>query len=587
MQVRFESTNQFRTLIVELKNQVIMKTKFKRSTKPYILLVQKKKRAAFISIVLSIAIINLTVSCSYYTVKDVPTTKENITKQVDNFNTQEKYVIVHSDNLSWHLKDMVLNDDEQMISGTIETVGNSHLYKRVRDNKRVHNYNKQKTDPLNEVHFYLKTSISFNYAEYVNIPLDEISRISVNDKNTGRSVANVLLTTVGAAFAISLIALALKSSCPFVYIKDGQEYEFVGELYPGAITPNLQRNDYLALPNFNPENELYTLKVSNQLKEIQYTDQLQLLSVDHAENIEVLMDSKGELQTFETVLAPINVKSDGVNQDLDLALEKDNNYYAFNSSLSTSNSTRSMVFEFNKPKNSKKVKLYLTAKNSVWLDYIFGKFNEQLGSYYNTFQKKQQTVEKETLTNWTNGQNIPLSVYVKTKDGWKLAERINTVGPLAMGDLVVPIDLDLNNDEVLQIKLETGFMFWEVDYVGVDFSKNSNVTLEYIDPVSAFDQHNNDVTHLLNKQDGTYFVQPNVGDEVVVSFPATSTQDSLTETTVFLKNRGYYNYIRDYKGFPDQEKLEAFKVDGTFTKFSETSYFEFVNFSSNNLAQNE
>jgi len=176
---------------------------------------------------------------------------------------------------------------------------------------------------------------------------------------------------------------------------------------------------------------------------------------------------------------------------------------------------------------------------------------------------------------------------VKTNDGWKLVERINTVGPLAMRDLVVPIDLDVNNDEILQIKLETGFMFWEVDYVGVDFSKNYDLNLEYIDPVSALDQDNTDVTHLLNKQDGQYFMQPNIGDEVIVSFPTTSVNNDLNKTTVFLKNRGYYNYIRDYKGFPDREKLEAFKEDGTFTKFSETSYFEFVNYGSNKLAHNE
>ncbi|PTM08207.1 MAG: hypothetical protein DA407_08635 [Bacteroidetes bacterium] len=488
---------------------------------------------------------------------------------------------------SWHLNDMVLNDDNQTISGIIQQINTEHLYKNPRESKRVHGYSKHKTKPLDEVHFYLKTPTAFNNNETVSIPLEEIGRISVNDKNTGRSVANVVLGTVGTVFAISLIALALKSSCPFVYIKNGQEYEFVGELYPGSITPNLQRNDYLALPNFHPEQDLYTLKVSNQLKEIQYTDQLQLLSVNHPKRMEVLMDSKGVLQTLENIESPINVKSEGLLQDLDLALNKDNYYYEFNSPQTTSNSTRSMVFEFKKPENAENVKLYLTAKNSVWLDYIFGKFNEQFGSYYNTFQKKQQTIGKEKLSQWTNGQNIPLSVYVKRNDGWKLVERINTVGPLAMRDLVVPIDLDVNNDEILQIKLETGFMFWEVDYVGVDFSKNYDLNAEYIDPVSALDQDNTDVTHLLNKQDGLYFMQPNIGDEVIVSFPTPSTNDDLNKTTVFLKNRGYYNYIRDYKGFPNREKLEAFKEDGTFTKFSETSYFEFVNYGSNKLAHNE
>ncbi|MEH6535232.1 MAG: hypothetical protein V7719_02480 [Psychroserpens sp.] len=545
-----------------------------------------KTLSKYISIGIAIAVLNLSVSCSYFSVRDVPTTEENIAKQVDTFNTSEKYVIVHSGILFWHLRDMILNDDEQMISGTIEPVNEAHNYKKPRDKKRVHRYVNKKTNPLNEVHFYLKTAANFHDAETVNISLSDINRISVNDKNTGRTVANVLLTTVGAVFFVSAVYLALKSSCPFVYIKDGQEYQFVGELYPGAITPNLQRNDYLALPNFCPENEWYTLKVSNQLKEIQYTDQLQLISVNHPKNIEVLIDSKGAFQTFESINSPIKILDESDTQKLDLALKKDNNYYAFNSLKSTSNSIRSIIFEFDKPENAEEVKLYLTAKNSVWLDYVFGKFNEQFGAYYNTFQKKQQTVDKEQLSKWANGQNIPLSVYVKTKSGWELVERLNSVGPLAMRDLVVPIHLDSTTEEILQIKLETGFMFWEVDYVGVDFSENLNLSLTYINPVSALDQNENDVTHLLNNRDEKYFVQPNIGDEVTVSFPSTPSIDDL-ETTVFLKNRGYYNYLRDYKGIPDQQKLESFRDDGAFTIFSEKSYFEFVNFSLNNLAQNE
>lgn len=543
------------------------------------------KYTKFVSVCLTIAVLNLSMSCSYYSVKNIPTVEENISQQMAQFNSSEKYVIVHSDSLSWHLKDMVLNDDEQNISGTIEKVSDRHISIKPRDKKRVHRYRKDKTDPLNEIHFYLKTPIKFQDADQVTISLDEINRISVNDKNTGKAVGNVILTTVGVAVVAILIYAALKSSCPFVYIKNGEEFDFIGELYPGIITPNMQEDDYLGLPNFNPENGFYTLKVSNHLKEIQRTDLLQLLSVSHAENVEVLIDSKGDLHTFESIVSPTSVSSEGGFEDLNLALKKDNNYFAFNSTQSTSNSTRSIEFEFDKPQNAKDVKLYLTAKNSVWLDYIFGKFNEQFGSYYNTFQKKQQTIEKENLRNWTNGQNIPLSVYVKSKNEWKLVERINTVGPLAMRDLVVPIQLDVDDREVLQIKLETGFMFWEVDYVGVDFSKNSEIQIEYIDPVSAYDQHNNDVTELLTKQDKNYFTQPNIGDEVIVKFPVAATKDSCNKTTLFLKNRGYYNYIRDYEGIPDKERLESFKEDGAFTRFSESSYFDFINYSSNKISE--
>lgn len=558
----------------------------KRKPRSYISLVLIKRKARFICFLLSLAIINLSISCSYFTVKDLPTTEENISKTIKEFNQSEKYAIVHSDSLSWHLNDIVVNDDKQTLSGSILPINEQHIYKKPRDSKRVHRYNWKKTKPLNEIHFYLKTSSSFQDNQAVTIPLSDIASISVNDKNSGRSVANVFLGTIGTAFAVLLIVAALKSSCPFVYIKNGEKYDFIGELYPGTITPNMQKDDFLPLPNFESENGEYTLKVSNYLKEVQYTDQVQLVAVKHKKNIEVLLDSKGKLQTFSDLVLPSKSKLDNGISDLALALKKDNKFYAFNTSINTDNSTRNIVFQFEKPKQTTKAKLYLTAKNSVWLDYIFGKFNEQFGSYYNTFQKKQQQLPKDSIAKWKMDQHIPLSVYKNTKKGWKLIERISTVGPMAMRDLVVPIDMDDVEGDSIEIKLETGFMFWEVDYVAMDFSENLDLNFEYIDASKAIDQDGKDVTVLLAKADSIYFVQPNIGDEVLVNFPAPENQDGL-EHSIFLKNRGYYNYKRNYKGVPDFEKLKTFRAPNTFTKFSEDAYFDFVNYNPNNLAYNE
>lgn len=557
-----------------------------KKNKCYLSLRLSKRNTKTLSFLLSLAILNLTISCSYYTVRHVPTTEETVSKTVKEFNQSEKYVILHLGEWSWHLENTIVNDDNQTMSGEISEVGESHKSLKPRQSKRVHRYNPSKTQPLNEVHFHLKNINNFENTQTVSIPLSDIESISVNDKNTGRAIANVFLGTIGTAFAVLLIVAALKSSCPFVYIKNGEEYAFVGELYPGTITPNMQKDDYLPLPNFESENDEYTVKISNYLKEVQYTDQVQLVLVNHDKDIEVLMDSNGSLQTFRNLVPPKESIQDNGIKNLSLALKKDNQFYAFDTPIKTNNSTRNMVFKFEKQKESKEAKLYLTAKNSVWLDYAFGKFNEQFGSYYNTFQKKQQEVSGDSIAKWKMNQHIPLSVYKNTKTGWELIERIGTVGPMAMRDIVVPINMDDVDGDNIEIKLETGFMFWEVDYVAIDFSENLDLKPEYITPSKALDQKGNDVTKLLIEADKNYFVQPHIGDEVIVNFPASKNQECL-EQSVFIKNRGYYNYIRDYKGIPDFEKLKTFRQPNTFTKFSEEAYLNFVNYNPNNLAYNE
>ena len=170
-----------------------------------------------------------------------------------------------------------------------------------------------------------------------------------------------------------------------------------------------------------------------------------------------------------------------------------------------------------------------------------------------------------------NAQNIPLSVYLKTKSGWELVDTINTVGPMASRDIAIPIDVSSVLEEQVVIKLETGFMFWEVDYAGIDFTENLVLDVNYINPDEAIDGHNNNVTKLISAADQNYFVQPNIGDQVVVNFKISDSKPDVNRT-FFLKNRGYYNYIRNYDGVPNFQKLRLFKEAGAFTDFSKYEY---------------
>ena len=78
-----------------------------------------------------------------------------------------------------------------------------------------------------------------------------------------------------------------KSSSPFIYAYNGESYEFVGEIYSGAIHPPLERHDYLPLPVLQPVENEYSIKIANEIKEIQHTYLTELLVFDHPENAEI------------------------------------------------------------------------------------------------------------------------------------------------------------------------------------------------------------------------------------------------------------------------------------------------------------
>jgi hypothetical protein len=174
---------------------------------------------------------------------------------------------------------------------------------------------------------------------------------------------------VGVFAIVLVIVLLTKSSCPYVYVYDGETYLFEGETFGGAIAQNLERDDYMPLPNIRDDHGRYKIRISNELKEIQYTDLAQLIVVNHPKKSEVILDKKGipHLLLDKTV-ASVAMSERGENLLPTLGI-KDQNVFFFNENNASSNA---VFLTFDKPADAVQGKLVLSAKNTLWFDYIFG-----------------------------------------------------------------------------------------------------------------------------------------------------------------------------------------------------------------------
>ena len=550
-----------------------MKNKQRNTRFSLLLLIRNKSK--IISLVTVIAFLNLAVGCSYYKSKTLPTNSDNFTKQYNSIHKKERYVIIHSGNEKWHLNNLKINEDKKEITASLMDVNFEHTLYPLKENRKSQKYSKSKASKTLEIHFYTNEIINKNASPEVSIPFSNINKIEVYEPDTGRKVFSVIGFTVASLALVAIIVAVTKSSCPFIYIKEGNSYAFVGELYPGVILPTLERSDYIPLPGFKSQNEIYTLKITNELLEVQYTDLAQLVVVNHSENIAVLLDQNGKPHTISNKINPEQVTIDNASFEVEPSLKKDNISYLFDHQGAKDNEWNNVILSFDNTNHSKQAKLVLSAKNSLWLDLVYGKFNEQFGLYFNQFQKQQHKVPAEKNIQWRNEQGIPLSVYVKLNNDWILIEKINPVGPMAFRDLVIPINLEKINSKKIEIKLECGFMFWEVDYAAIDWSKDIQMEPQYINPFSAIDENGKNVTNLLDKEDGNYLIQPNIGNEVVLKYLVKPPKKGERQS-VFLKNRGYYEYIRDYKGIPNFAKLKTFREKGALSKYSEEEYHQFM-----------
>lgn len=487
----------------------------------------------------------------------------------------KKYFILHDGQSDVHIYSVIVDELNKKIMALVSEINAAHTFYQPVGGEKSHKYKKKLGDPKSEIHLYTSANLDITSEKIVDIPFNKIDSIIVHGTDTGHEILKVVGATAGVLVVTTAIVAALKSSCPFVYSNNGALFAFEGELYPGAIRPTMEREDYFQLKHLKEKESVYTIKVSNELKEIQYTNSLNLIEVVHPENSQVLIDQQGGIHTVQNPVTPVEMKVGNQLSDPEILSKSDTKSVYFNA-IYEDDEFQTLKLKFNRPNNKEHAKLILTLKNSYWLDYTFGKFYEKFGSSYNEFQKKNRNQPYEKSMKWMKDQGIFLEIFVKQNEDWKLIESLNTVGPLAYRDIVVPVDLKGNTSESLEIMLRCGFMFWEVDKVAADFSENLPVIKTNLAPIRAVDQDGKEVSELLSKRDDQYLVQPNIGDQVYVIFKGNYKAKEGTKTTVFLENSGYYEYIRNYVGTPDKLELMTFRIPGAFTSFSKNNYFEFI-----------
>ncbi|MCB9292708.1 MAG: hypothetical protein H6559_06205 [Lewinellaceae bacterium] len=198
-------------------------------------------------------------------------------------------------------------------------------------------------------------------------------------------------------------------------------------------------------------------------------------------------------------------------------------------------------------------------------------FSQKFGSFHEAWIDKQAQMPPEVRWQQTIAQQFPLSIYLNTRNGWELVEHLPTVGPLAARNFAVPIDLSRVSGERVELRLQTGFFFWEVDYAAIDYADPQALDIRRVAATLAVDQDGVDCRAELAADDERYFAQPGPGMVAELRFPAVPVPEG-EEQSVFLHAKGYYEHVRDYRGVPDFSGLKKFRAAGHFSDYSQAEY---------------
>ncbi|MBK9176197.1 MAG: hypothetical protein IPM46_07650 [Flavobacteriales bacterium] len=476
------------------------------------------------------------------------------------------YFVIHgeSSNEVWHIREPAVTRDS--ISGIFElypqdmatkllTADGNREYKQQRNRLLLH------AAPL--IQFNLKDGTASA------LSLSTVREIEVIDLDAGATVGLTVLAVAGVFAAIILIILATKSSCPFIYTQGADGFHFEGEVFSGSIYPQLQRHDRLPLHHLESVDGEYRVRVANKAHEIQHTDLLELVAVDHPPGMQVLFDREGQALTFGAPL-PIRSARDRSGVDVRALLsEADDNAWLGDPQNDRPNADDGIEITFAKPIGQKTANLMVRAKNTFWVDHLYGLFLDEFGTYSDEMQALNSGKSADELRAWSRDQNLPLAVLIEDRPGhWTRVGQFELAGPMAWREDALQIDISGIQGEVVRLKLETGFMFWEIDHVALDRGPVADLTIQQIKPSSAIDQEGNDVLTPLLKEDGACLVQPALDDLTEILFTAPPLASG-SERSLFLHAAGHYEILREPATHtPSLLYLRSFNDAGAFPKYS-------------------
>ena len=399
--------------------------------------------------------------------------------------------------------------------------------------------------PLSTMHIYIELP-NMDFGEF-SIPISAIKSVEIHDKNVGKSVSTSILSIVGAASVVMVAAVAVACACPQVSSYNEKEDQFHGSLFPGSIFKSLKRHDYLVLDNTINDQGSLNLQISNDLPEIEYIDQLELLEVKHEKYDHLGVSNTNQFVAYNEKPTPLYFESN-LSDEMAFALQKrDHLSYDFNDPNSI-NELNNVVLKFKRSDFSENTKLVITGKQSQWLETVANYVFFNIGKSYDNWKKRKDKASAKKWKQKNVKQGVALNVYQKINNTWKYIGSHHDAGTLAMRNLVMNIEHGSDSSSFIEIKLESAYKIWEIDYVGLTDDWTNEVQTSTINFDAVIDQDGNDISQAIKSTDENYHVQDSIGTSIDLSVKGYFPNHN---STLVLHGSGYYHHIRDYEHKPD------------------------------------
>jgi len=383
--------------------------------------------------------------------------------------------------------------------------------------------------------------------EEYSLPLEQVQRVWVMRRNVSTARTVALVGVLGVTAVAVAVAVAVNrpkpqpttGGCPFVYSWDGHQFVFDAELYGGAVARGLEREDYSELPHLQSHNGGYRVLVNDELAETDYTDRLELLSVDHPLGTSVGIDDSGKLYSLSAPQVALSARDENGVDLLPWLASADRRIWETPPASTPGGPLRHEIhLTFSKPADAATAKLLVHAGTGEWglrmLNTLFELYGQDLESKLASLDSN--LIDAQALKLWSASEDLyALKVWVEEPNGWQMRGTIFGGG---MGARVVPLDVSRVKGDQVHIRLQPPAGFWAINSMALDYSLEQNLEVNRAAPRSARTSAGKDVLPELQAADRRYY-QAVRGDSASIEFAAPPVRPAMSRT-VFLHSTGYY-----------------------------------------------
>lgn len=418
----------------------------------------------------------------------------------------------------------------------------------------------------------------------IQVPKDSAMAMTYYDRvvTGGRGFASFFLgLTGGALTTASLYCMANPKacfgSCPTVYTRDGDAWEFKAELFSYSISRLLESGDLDRIGAHECPGSPFMLRVANEALETHHINVMHLLAVRHPAGTLALPATDGSIVAVGDVREPLSaVNSTGEDVLRDIRFWDDASYRSDSIQVRQVKSGRTsdwVELRVRPPDGSDSVIMVLRLRNTLLSTLLF--YEIVLGS------------QGVRALDWTGRMNTDplyagqfrriysefsgMKIKVRREGQWMTMGSVPDVGPVGWKPIAVKVPVEEEGD--LRLRLEFFPDNVMIDYVGFAVGDDHRVLVpEEFLPTTIRDETGAlrpDLASILARDDDRYVTtEPQNAYRFEYDVPPPGKD----EMTLFVRSKGYYTEWIRGTWITAEEGVERFdlqRIDQTMVRLAD------------------